>query len=808
MSTFFSDLRHAFRTLSKSPGFTVAATLTLALGIGANAAIFSVVDAVLLRSLPYDQPERLVRFVASVPSKGMVDPGLSYVWFDQVRGQSKSIAGMAAYTFNESFNYVDGDRPEQLRGVRVSHEFFDVLGVHPLLGRAFREEEDRPGGENTVLLSEQFWRKRFSGDPNIVGRALTLGSSIYRVIGIVPAYVEFPNLNTDIWATKVFEYSGFTEEQVRGGGGYLGVIARLSPGARIQQAEAEARVATRSYQRNHPKNTDAGAETVMRLVPLQEYLGSGLRTGLLVLSGGVGLVLLIACVNIASLLLARATARHKEIAIRSALGASRARLTMQLLAESALLAAAGGALGILLAQWAIAALSVVASGTLGTAGLELDTRVLVFALAVSMLTPILFGLMPALQVSRPDVNDVLRDAAWGTSGGRHRIRARGLLVAGQVALSLVLLTGAGLLMRSFLAARSVWPGFDTRNILTMRIGLPPSKYAEPFQKTEFYEAVESKIASIPGLISSSLAFSLPPNSGLYAPLQIDGQPPLPLAERPVSSWQPIGAKYFETLRIPLLQGRALSAADNASAPLVAMVNQTFARRFWPDQNPIGKHFYLPRMTVPTEIVGVVGDAKNRTLESPVFPEIYTPYAQRPWASMYLVARAAGNPNSLASAIRSRIAEVDRELPVTAVLTMDEVMSASLSQRRLNAFLLAAFAAAALALASLGIYGVISYSVAQRQREIGIRRALGADRADIFGMIVSHALRLTLIGMCVGLPAAFASTRLLSTLLYATKPADPITFGVICLLFPMVALVASLIPASRAMRVDAQTALRD
>ena len=715
---------------------------------------------------------------------------------------------MAAYTFNESFNLVDGDRPEPLRGVRVSHEFFDVIGIHPLLGRAFREEEDRPGGEDAILLSEQFSRRRFGGDPNVVGRPLTLGSSVYRVLGIVPAFVEFPNPNTDVWATKVFEYSGFTQEQVRGGGGYLGVIARLSPGARIEQAQAEARVATRSYQSNHPKNTDASSESVLRLVPLQEYLTSGLRTGLLVLSGAVGLVLLIACVNIASLLLARATARHKEIAIRSALGASRARLAAQLLAESGLLAAGGGALGILLAQWAIGPLSVAASGALGASKLELDTRVLVFAVAISMFTPILFGLMPALQVSRPDLNEILKDAGWGASGGRHRVRVRSMLVAGQVALSLVLLTGAGLLMRSFLAARAVWPGFDTRNILTMRVALPPSKYAEPFQKTEFYDTLEAKLAPVPGLSSASLAFSLPPNSGLYAPLQIEGQPPLPLAERPISSWQPIGVKYFETLRIPLLRGRFLSASDNAGAPLVAVVNQTFARRFWPDQNPIGKHFYLPRMTAATEVVGVVGDAKNRTLESSVVPEIYTPYAQRPWTSMYIIARAVRDPKTLANAIRSRIAEVDRDLPVTAVLTMDEVMSSSLSPRRLNAFFLAAFAAAALALASLGIYGVISYSVAQRKREIGIRRALGAHPADIFGLVVRHALRLTLSGMGIGLPAAFASTGLLSTLLFGTKPADPLTFGVICLLFPMVAIAASLIPARRAMRVDAQTALRD
>jgi predicted permease len=564
----------------------------------------------------------------------------------------------------------------------------------------------------------------------------------------------------------------------------------------------------RQYKRENPGMPDADPSQTIHARDLQEQTVANVRTAVLILCGAVGLLLLIACANVAALLLSRALARRKEIAIRAALGAKRTALIAQLLAESVLLALAGGALGIALSAWGTHALAALGQGNLPRVDeIGIDWRVMLFTAGLSLITGVLFGLLPALQLSRQDLNPVLRAEGRGSAGSRRRSRARGVLVVAQVALSMVLLVGAGLLIRSFVRLRNVNGGFDARNVLTMRVALPPARYPKGPQMAAFYDQVVKKVSAMPGVRSAAVCSALPVRPVRFSPVLVQGQPEIPLAARPLMAIQMVSPAYFRTLRVALRQGREFNERDDPGAPLVAVVNETLVRRYWPHDNPIGKHLLLGRMVKPTEVVGVAADVSNLSLAAAPEAEVYLPFPQRPWASMNLILRTAGDPRNWTGAARAAVAAVDRDQPVTAVNTMEEVLAASTAQQRFSVFLLGVFSVTALVLAAVGLYGAIAYSVAERTQEMGIRIALGADTGDILRMIVGQGLALALAGLVIGAVAALALTRLMSGLLFQVSAADPASFAAGALLFAVVAALASYLPARRATRVDPTEALR-
>jgi putative ABC transport system permease protein len=808
LDTLRRDLRYALRMLAKSPGFTATAILTLAIGIGANTAIFTVSSALLLKPLPYDHPEGLMVLSSARPDQHSGALPFSFPRFEFLRDHSRSFSGIAAFT-NENFNLTGLGDPEELAAARVSSKFFDVLGVRPALGRTFLPEEDRPGGKPVVLISDRFWRRRLGGASAALGRNLALDSRDCTIIGVLPSNFRFALLdsNADIWAPKVFELNIATPDQIRGGAGFLNAVARLAPGISDSEARAEMDVLNRQYQRERPGTPDTDPRAIIDANGLREQFVANVRSALLLLTGAVAFVLLIACANVASLLLSRALARRKEAAVRTALGAGRGDLIRQMLTESVALAFAGGVCGILLSQWGATTLAAMAASSLPRAEeIGLDSRVLAFTLALSIASGVLFGLAPALQLSRSDLNTVLRDESRGSSAGRG-LRIRGVLVVAQVALSMVLLIGAGLLIRAFLHLQNQNPGFDARNVLTMSISLPPVKYSAPDQMIQFFDQAVKQTASLPGVQSATVSSALPVNPSRFSPVLFEGQPAVPLAQRPVVNIQTIAPGYRETMRVPLLRGRTFGDRDGRAAPMVAIINETAARRFWPNQDAIGKHILLGRLTKQAEVVGVFGDIKNITLAADVAPEIYLPYAQRPWASMNLSIRTEGDPRAFMGAARRRILNIDKDQPVTNVRTLEEVLAASRAQPRVIMLLLGVFSACALILAVVGIYGAISYSVAQRTRELGVRMALGASRRDILVMVVGHGVKLTVTGVAIGLIASLALTRVMTSQLYQVSATDPATFVVSSLLFVAVALAAAYVPARRAIRIDPGGALR-
>jgi putative ABC transport system permease protein len=792
--------------LGKSPAFAAVAILTLALGIGANTAIFTVANTLLLRPLPYSDPGRLVLLFAD--RRGQLQ-GFSYLRYTLLREQTHSFSGVAAYA-SDTFNLTGRGDPEQLTAARISANFFDVLGVRPEIGRAFAASGDQPEAKPEVIISHSLWSRRFGGTQDIFGQNIALDSRDYTVIGVLPANFIFSELgaHVDIWSPRLFEHSLASAARVRLGVGYLYGVARLQSRAARDQAQAEMDVLDRQYQRDNPGRPDADPNQNISVRGLQEQTVANFRAALLVLMGAVGFVLLIACANVASLLLSRALGRKKEIAVRAALGASRAALIRQLIIESLLLAAVSGVCGVLLSQWGT---HVLASLTLDTlprmAGIHIDSTVLAFAVGISLGSGILFGLAPALQLSKPDLNTVLRDEGRGSTGSRSRHRAGGLLVIAQVALSMVLLVGSGLMIRSFVRLQTVNLGFDPAHVLTMRIALPPTKYETPPQQIAFYNRVLNALQALPGLQAAAVSSALPLNTSRISPALPEGQPAVPFGQRPILNIQTISPDYARVLRVPLLHGREFTDHDNAEAPGVAMVNQTLVRRFWPNDNPIGKHILLGQRQQPVEVVGVFGDLKNATLGDAASPEVMLPFPQLPWPLLNLSVRAAGDPRGLISAIRRQVALVDKDQPLTSVQTMEELVGSASAQPRFTMLLLAVFSATALILAIVGIYGVIAYSVAQRTGELGIRMALGADRDDVLKLVVGHGLRLTLIGIGIGLAGALALTRLMSSLLYQTSATDPIAFVVSALLFTVVAVLASYLPARRATRIDPTDALR-
>ena len=800
MTTVLQDLRYALRMLLKNPGFTVVAVVALALGIGANTAIFSVVNTVLLRSLPYHDPDRIM-FVneSKVPQfpEFSVSPGNFLEW----QKQSTSFEKLAA-SFSRPYNLVvAGADPEQVRGARVSAGLFEMLGVSPSQGRTFTDEEDQPGRENVVILGHGLWKRRFGGDPNIVGQSITLSASSYTVIGIMPATFQFPDRETEFWAPIAFT----ARQAQQHGSHYLVVVGRLKRDVTAGQAAVEMQSIAARLAEQHP-NSNAGWST--NIFPLQEYEVRDIKSGLFFLLGAVALVLLIACTNVANLLLARSTARQKEIAIRSALGASRLRVVRQLLTESIVLAAVGGAIGLLLAFWGIKSLLALAPEDLPRIkDVVIDLRVLGFTLIVTMVTGIIFGLAPALQASNPNLNETLKEAGRGTTAGRHRVRS-GLVVV-EVALALMLLVSSGLLIRSFLSLQRVNPGFDASNALTMNIALPGRKYARSDQYVAFFSQLIESTSALPGVVAAGVSQSFPIQNDFLVGFSIKGRPPAAPGEDRSTNYYAVSTGYFKAMGIPLLKGRYFTEQDNNNTQPVAIINETMARTYFPDEDPIGKGIDLSQGPAERirEIVGIVGDVKQYGLSQPATLQTYEPFLQMPFSGVTLVVRTENNPVLLSDAIRSQVQAIDNEQPVSRIRTLDQIIAGSVQKERFLMLLLGVFAAVAMILAAVGLYGVMNYAVTQRTHEIGIRMALGARAPNVLTLIVGHGMMLALIGVTIGLAGAFAATRLMSTLLFGVGTKDPLTFAGISVLLIIVALVACLVPARRATKVDPMQALR-
>jgi putative ABC transport system permease protein len=799
------NLRFGVRMLGKNPGFTFATVLTLALGIAANTSIFTVTNALLLRPFPYHDPEQLV----NVSSKDKTsDRPNSLLRYELLRDFNHSFQSVAVWT-NDNLNLTGSGEPLQVPVARVSPDFFPMLGVQPQLGRTFTEDEGRPEGKPVVMLGDSMWRNRFHSDPNIVGQTVTLDSTPYTVVGVLPGNIQFPFVGpADIWTPRYFEFSLMTPQRLRMGVGYLEIAARLRPETTLARANSELAVLNQRYREQNPTAPDADPSVTMSAKPLRELVVGDVRGKVSVLSAAVAFVLLIACANVASLLLSRALARRKEVAVRTAMGASRGMLVRQLLTESMLLALFAGMVGAGLSWAATRALVAWGADQLPFGvPIGMDMRVFLFLLIISIFAGLMFGTIPALQLARVNPNTTLRDEGRGISIGHNRAQIKNLLVVGQVALSLLLFIGAGLLLRSFVQLLHVDPGFDPENVITMDVSLPTVKYAKPEQQIAFFDEVLRRVSSLPGVRSVAISAALPLSFKRISPVLPEGQPDVPLAHRPFIDIEAISPQWFQTMRVPLRAGRDFTPADNAQAPKFIIVNETFARRFWPNQNPIGMHIVVGRALAPAEVVGVAADIKNKGLDQETQAQLYLPFPQLPWGDMNLLVRTAVAPLSITSAVRAQIAAVDPDQPVTKVQTVNQLMDSSRSQPRFTMLLLGVFSATALILAVIGIYGVLSYSVAQRRQEFGIRLALGAERADILRLVVRQGLILAITGIAIGLVAALFFTSLMSSLLYKVAARDPATFILTPLLFVGVALLASYLPARRATKVNPMEALR-
>jgi putative ABC transport system permease protein len=805
MHSVLRNLQFGARILTKTPGVTLAIVLTLALAIGANTAIFTVTNALLLRPFPYRDPARLVTVQTRDKDKEF---GTTLIRYETVRDQNRSFESVAVWT-NDNLNLTGKGDPLQVPVARVSPGFFTTLGVQPQLGRAFTEDEGRPEGKQVVMLSDALWRSRYQADPGIVGQTVTLDSTTQTVVGILPANVQFPFVGpADIWTPRYFELSLMPPQRLRLGVGYLNMLARLRPSTTLADANAELAVLNQHYREQNPSAPDSNPQMEMTTASLRDLVVGNTRGKLGMLSAAVAVVLLIACANIASLLLARALSRQKEIAMRTALGAGRGVIFRQLLTESLMLAMVASLLGATLGWMATRALAKWGASQL-PAGvpLELDVRVLAFTLLVSVFAGILFGTIPALQSARVDLNATLRNEGVGASFGRRRGAAMSLLVVGQIALSLLLLIGAGLFLRSFVQLLNVDPGFEARNVLTMNLSLSTTKYAKPDQQIAFFDEVLRRVSGVPGVRSAAVSAALPLSWVRITPVLPEGQPQVLLGERPFVDIEAISPLWFETMHVPLRAGRAFTAADQSQSPPVVVVNETFARQYWPNENPVGKHVVIGRRPQPAEIVGVAADIRNKGLEQSTQPQLYLPFPQLPWNDMYLLVRTDVPPHSIAAAVRAQIAAIDRDQPLIKIQTVDELMDGARTEPRFLLMLVGAFSATALVLAIIGIYGMLSYAVAQRRQEFGIRLALGANRADLLRLVLRRGLVLATSGVVLGLAAALALTRFLISLLYRVDTHDLATFVVAPAIFLCIALLASYLPARRATRADPIEAIK-
>jgi len=802
MSALARDLRFGLRMLRRNPGFTVVAVLTLALAIGANIALFSVTSALLLRPFPYRAPQQLVSLQYSSGEQG-----LTILRYELLRDRARSFA-IAAWT-NDNFNLTGAGEPVQIPVARVTPNFFSLLGVRPALGRTFTAREGRPEGPPVVMLSHALWRTRFHSDPGIVGKAIALDGVASTVVGVLPAGVEFPFVGkADVWTPRYFELTLMPAARIRMGAGYLGYLARLAPGASLASVDSELRVLDQQYRRENPAAPDADTSRSLIAMPLRDLVVGDLRAKLWILSAAVAVLLLIGCANVASLLLSRALARRRELAVRAAVGASRWAVIRQLLTESLLLAAAAGILGIALGFAGTRALAAWGSTQLPDGiAVTLDARVLLFAVGLSFLTGILTGLFPALQLARTGLNATLRDEGRGLSGSRSRARLRSLLVVGQVALSLLLLIGAGLLVRSFNRLLQVDPGFDPHHVLTLNISLPTGKYAKPHQQIAFFDDVLRRVSALPGARSAAISAALPLSFVREGPILPEGQSAVPLSQRAFIVVEAISPRWFETLRVPLLAGRAFTDADDARAPLVVILNETAARRFWPGQSAIGQRLILGRLPGYAEVVGVAADVRNSGLASNAQSQLWIPFPQLPWGNMNLLVRTAVPPLQMASAVRAQIAAADPDQPVTAIQSAEDLMDAGRAQPRFTMVLLAVLSITALALAAIGLAAMLAWTVVQRRQEMAIRLALGAEHRDILWLIVRHGLLLAVSGIAIGLAAGLLLTRLMASVLYKTSALDLSTFALAPLVFLLIAWLASWLPARRATRVDPIDTLR-
>lgn len=796
MGNLLQDMRYGLRMMFKHPGFTATAVLTLALGIGANTAIFSVVNAVLLRPLPYPQPERMVAMRSQQSMPDLAD----------IKAQSKSFEALGGVVI-QAQDFTGEAEPLQVQAALVNADLFAALGAEPATGRTISPAEDRLGGERVVVFSHGFWQRHFGGDAAVVGKTIPLSGNDYTVIGVMRPDFNMPVEHPDVFVSLLV--ANPLGAQARGAH-FLRTYLRLKPGVSMAQAQSELDSISGWLAQQYP---DENKDRRRRLIPLQERLVGDARPALLILFGAVGLVLLVACANFSSLLLTRAASRQQELAIRAALGASRANLIRQVVVEGVLLSVLGGVVGLVLAMWGIDLLMALKPESLPlVAAVGIDWRVLVFTFGVSILTGVLFGLVPALSASRLNMNEVLKEGGRSSTGSKTRHRVRSLLVISETALALVLLIGAGLLIKGFWRLRSVDPGFNPENVLTMRVELPEVRYKEIPKQTQFRQNLLERLNSLPG-VQAAMVSELPLSGDqLTHNFIIDGRPPLAEGDEPELNVRSIGGDYFRTMNIPLLQGRNINAQDRAETPMVGLVNEKFVHEYFPNENPIGARIRWARGPKPQwmTIVGVVGDVKHFGLNQPEESAFYYSYLQsdQPWKRwMYLVVRSKADSTALVNQVKNEIWAIDKLLPVTKVEAMTDVMSTSIASQRFNMTLMSIFAITALLLAMIGIYGVIAFSVTQRSHEIGIRLALGAQTRDVLSLVLGQGLRLALIGISIGLAGAYALTRLMASLLFGVSATDPTTFFVIAALLTVVALLASYIPARRATKVDPIVALR-
>ena len=819
MTNLGQDIRYGWRVLCKSPGFTAVAVLVLALGIGANTAIFCVVNAVLLQPLPFDQPDRLVQLYHVPPQASF--PGISLFAvspanFLDWRAQQHSFEEMSAYGFGR-YTLTGTGHPEAIRTVAVTNGFFSILHAEPLFGRVFLQSEDQPGHEHEVVLSYELWTTRFGANPAIVSSNIELNNEAYTVTGVMRPGFGFPISSDFANAPQMWKPLAWTaqERAVRDNHNY-GAIARLKPGISLEQAQAELDTISNRLAQQYPKDDKGWGATA---ITLREDLVGDVRSALLILLGAVAFVLLIACANVANLVLAKTLSRRKEIAIRSALGASRRRLLQQALAETVLLAIAGGTLGLIFAHYGTMFIVKFVGQQLPRSGsIGLDTWVLTFTLGISLLTGLAAGLLPALRLTRADVGEALKQGVGRTTSDSGGNRTRSMLVVAEVALSLMLLISARLLIRSLWALYSVNPGFDADHVVTMDLSIPQTKFSDPAQQISFFNRVLDGVRNLPGVRSAGIIDSLPLSGGSHQPVQAEGRPVVPMADQPEVDVRLISPGYMNAMRIPLLRGREFDDSDVAGRPGAVLISQSLAKEFWPNEDPIGKHvtlYFFPGME--RIVVGVVGDVKmdalNQTRSSSA---LYMPLPQLTaardgdWHSfgMTLAARTHTNPLSVVSTIGNSIHQVDAEVPLLNIKTMQDTVDASLLQQRFTMLLLTSFAGLALLLAAVGIYSVLSYGVRRRTHEIGIRMALGAQINDVFRMVLVAGMKPTLLGVAIGLAGAVALGRVMSSVIYGVSARDLATFCIVAVVMTGVGLLASMLPALRATRVDPMHTLRE
>jgi predicted permease len=816
MDTMLKDLKHALRMLRQSPGFTVTAISALALGIGANTAIFSVVNTVLLKPLPYPQPDRIVQLMNATPDGNFA--GASVPKYNIWRAQKQVLEDVAAYDAGgPGINMSGGDRPEQLKGIHVSNEFFHLFGAQLTLGRTFTVAEDRPRGGNVVVLSNGLWQRRFGADPNITGKGVTLGGEAYTIIGVLtPGFSYDPP--ADIYLP--FQADPNSVQQAH----FFGAAGRLKPGISLGAAQAALKLAAEEFRRKFPNSI--GPRQSFTVQPLQETIVRDVRTALFILLGAVGFVLLIACANVANLLLVRATGRAREMAIRAAIGAGRGRIIRQLLTESVLLSLIGGVFGVILGVAGVRALLALNPGNIPRIGengaaVTLDWTVLAFSLGLALATGIIFGLFPALQASRSDLISTLKESGARSGVGLRQNKARSLLVITEMALAIVLLVGAGLLIRTFSALHSVNPGFDPHNVLTMDTSLTGTHFNQTAAITGMARQTIERVEALPGVEAAAASCYLPLEGGLGLGFSITGRPANDQQSQGGAGWAYVTPRFFDVFRVPVVKGRGFTERDAAGAPGVALINEAMARRFWPRENPIGQRITIgagmgPAFEEPPrEIIGVVGDARDGGLNQDPGNEMFVPLAQVRDGVMELnnrfmpltwAVRTKVAPFSLAEPIQ-RIFQQAADLPAGHIRTMDQVVVHSTAREQFNTLLLGIFAFVAILLASIGLYGLMAYSVEQRTLEFGIRLALGADSTGLRGMIVRQAMKLAVIGIVTGLAGAYGLTRLMAAMLFGVKPTDPMVFVSVAVLLGSVAFLASYIPARRAVRISPSVALR-